>query len=53
MSPPIPRKLWEHPAPETTEMFKFKRSLEQKTGVTLKVYFVTFPTPQKLGCERQ
>ncbi|KEZ44912.1 Acetoacetyl-CoA synthetase [Scedosporium apiospermum] len=36
MSPPIPRKLWEHPAPETTEMFKFKRSLEQKAGVTLK-----------------
>jgi len=27
-------------------MFKFKRSLEQKAGVTLKVYFITFPAPQ-------
>ncbi|PKS08126.1 hypothetical protein jhhlp_005401 [Lomentospora prolificans] len=36
MSPAVPRKLWEHPAPETTAMFKFKRSLEQQAGVTLK-----------------
>ncbi|SPO04656.1 probable acyl-CoA synthetase [Cephalotrichum gorgonifer] len=28
-----PRKLWEHPAPETTAMWKFKSSLEQHAGV--------------------
>ncbi|KAJ4248342.1 hypothetical protein NW764_016513 [Fusarium oxysporum] len=33
MSLPSPRKLWEHPAPETTAMWKFKTSLEQQTVV--------------------
>lgn len=29
---PIPRKLWEHPDPESTQMWKFKTSLEKTTG---------------------
>lgn len=29
---PIPRKLWEHPNPQSTEMWKFKTSLEKSLG---------------------
>ncbi|CAI4214375.1 unnamed protein product [Parascedosporium putredinis] len=36
MSFDIPRKLWEHPAPETTAMFKFKTNLERQTGLHFK-----------------
>lgn len=32
MSVPIPRKLWEHPNPESTTMGKFRRELERATG---------------------
>ncbi|KAJ5662562.1 AMP-dependent synthetase/ligase [Penicillium maclennaniae] len=28
----LPRKLWEHPDPESTTMGRFKRELEQETG---------------------
>ncbi|KAI1614735.1 acetoacetate-CoA ligase [Exophiala viscosa] len=35
---PIPRKLWEHPDPKSTEMYKFKTSLEKKLGTTFKDY---------------
>ena len=34
---PIPRKLWEHPNPKSTEMWKFKTSLEKATGRSFKV----------------
>ncbi|OAL27996.1 acetoacetate-CoA ligase [Fonsecaea nubica] len=29
---PIPRKLWEHPNPQSTDMWKFKVSLEKASG---------------------
>ena len=32
-----PRKLWEHPHPETTQLWKFKTSLEKKLGHTFEV----------------
>ncbi|KAL1953974.1 hypothetical protein VTO42DRAFT_1860 [Malbranchea cinnamomea] len=32
MTLPVPRKLWEHPDPESTNMGKFRRALEQHTG---------------------
>lgn len=28
----LPRKLWQHPAPESTEMGQFQRDLEKSTG---------------------
>ncbi|PYH87664.1 acetyl-CoA synthetase-like protein, partial [Aspergillus ellipticus CBS 707.79] len=35
-SPPAtPRKLWDHPNPNATQMAQFKRSLESTNGVTL------------------
>ncbi|EHY55240.1 hypothetical protein HRR83_009044 [Exophiala dermatitidis] len=35
---PIPRKLWEHPDPKSTEMWKFKTSLEKASGKTFENY---------------
>ncbi|KAJ5730399.1 AMP-dependent synthetase/ligase [Penicillium malachiteum] len=35
---PIPRKLWEHPDPESTAMAQFRRDLEQSTGKQLKSF---------------
>ncbi|KIX09084.1 acetoacetate-CoA ligase [Rhinocladiella mackenziei CBS 650.93] len=35
---PLPRKLWEHPNPTGTEMWKFKTSLERVTGKTFENY---------------
>lgn len=32
MDLPIPRKLWEHPDPTNTQMWKFKTALEKKVG---------------------
>ncbi|KEF51490.1 acetoacetate-CoA ligase [Exophiala aquamarina CBS 119918] len=32
---PIPRKLWEHPKPKSTTMWKFWKSLDKAYGVTL------------------
>jgi hypothetical protein len=29
---PLPRKLWEHPDPESTQMGQFRRELERSTG---------------------
>lgn len=29
---PLPRKLWEHPDPESTAMGRFKRELQLETG---------------------
>lgn len=34
-SHPIPRKLWEHPAPETTLMHRFMRSLNRQHNLSL------------------
>jgi acetoacetyl-CoA synthetase len=34
----LPRKLWEHPDPESTQMAAFKRSLEKDKGVALPDY---------------
>lgn len=42
MSPtnhPVPRKLWEHPDPESTNLGKFRRKLENKTGLKFPVSF--------------
>ncbi len=47
---PAPRKLWEHPHPETTQMYKFKSYLSTQTKTafpdfaTLYTYSVTHPT---------
>ena len=30
--PSIPRKLWQHPDPESTQMGRFRRDLERATG---------------------
>ena len=38
MDYPIPRKLWEHPNPQNTQMWKFKTSLEQSVGRKFKDY---------------
>ncbi|KAL5336753.1 hypothetical protein BJX70DRAFT_268631 [Aspergillus crustosus] len=29
----MPRKLWEHPSPESTQMWAFKQGLEEETGL--------------------
>jgi len=34
---PLPRKLWEHPNPEATNMGRFRRALEERTGVRFAV----------------
>jgi acetoacetyl-CoA synthetase len=34
---PIPRKLWEHPDPKSTTMWKFWKSLEKTYGETFEV----------------
>ena len=33
----IPRKLWEHPDPQSTYMWKFKQSVEKQYGLNLPV----------------
>jgi acetoacetyl-CoA synthetase len=33
----VPRKLWEHPSPESTQMGVFKSRLEKAKGVNLAV----------------
>ena len=38
-TPPVPRKLWEHPAPRTTQLYKFTRALEKKTSLQFPTYF--------------
>ncbi|KIW68310.1 acetoacetate-CoA ligase [Phialophora macrospora] len=35
---PVPRKLWEHPHKETTDMWKFKLALEKAVGRTFDNY---------------
>ncbi|KAI1415253.1 acetoacetyl-coenzyme A synthetase [Hypoxylon sp. FL1857] len=35
---PIPRKLWEHPNPEKTQMYELMQSLNQKHGGSLKTF---------------
>lgn len=37
---PIPRKLWEHPDPESTNMGKFRRALEKHTGLSFAVSLI-------------
>lgn len=45
----LPRKLWEHPAPETTDMWKFKLSLEKAVGQKFADYdaLYSFSTTQR------
>lgn len=38
----VPRKLWEHPNPESTEIAQFKKSLEQAKGVKLPDYHAMY-----------
>jgi len=33
----LPRKLWEHPDPKSTEMYKFMQEVNQKYKLDLKV----------------
>lgn len=33
----LPRKLWEHPDPESTQMWKFMQEVNRKSGRGLKV----------------
>jgi acetoacetyl-CoA synthetase len=35
---PVPRKLWEHPDPSSTQMYKFKQYLAQKTNQSFPDY---------------
>ncbi|KAI1466346.1 acetoacetyl-coenzyme A synthetase [Daldinia caldariorum] len=37
-SVPIPRKLWEHPNPEKTQMHEFMQRLNKKHGLNLKTF---------------
>ncbi|KAK3986283.1 acetoacetyl-CoA synthetase [Cladorrhinum sp. PSN332] len=37
-SHPVPRKLWEHPDPTTTAMYKFMQGLNEKYGLQLKTF---------------
>ncbi|KAE8418536.1 hypothetical protein BDV36DRAFT_295179 [Aspergillus pseudocaelatus] len=37
-SPSIPRKLWEHPCPASTNIGRFRASLERHTGQTLPTF---------------
>lgn len=34
---PMPRKLWEHPDPQSTNMARFMRSVNEKRGMKMKV----------------
>ncbi|KAF9894296.1 hypothetical protein FE257_007799 [Aspergillus nanangensis] len=38
MSTPVPRKLWEHANPQSTQMWTFKTKLEQEKGIKLPSY---------------
>lgn len=38
----IPRKLWEHPNPTSTEVWKFKQSVERKTSQTFQDYHALY-----------
>lgn len=33
----LPRKLWEHPDPKSTEIYKFMQNVNRKHGLNLKV----------------
>ncbi|KAL4802939.1 hypothetical protein BDV18DRAFT_145881 [Aspergillus unguis] len=39
MASDIPRKLWEHPNPKSTEIWRFKESLEKEKGLSLPGYY--------------
>ncbi|ETS77143.1 hypothetical protein PFICI_11017 [Pestalotiopsis fici W106-1] len=39
MAATIPRKLWEHPDPQSTEMYKFMQSVNQKHKLNLKTFW--------------
>jgi len=34
----MPKVLWEHPNPESTQIYKFKKMIERKRGVNLPVW---------------
>lgn len=34
---PVPRKLWEHPDPSSTAMYKFMQEINEKYGLKTKV----------------
>ncbi|RLL95979.1 hypothetical protein CFD26_102570 [Aspergillus turcosus] len=36
-NPPVPRKLWEHPCPASTNIGRFRASLERHTGKTFPI----------------
>lgn len=33
----LPRKLWEHPDPKSTDMYKFMQEVNKKHGLNLQV----------------
>lgn len=43
---PLPRKLWEHPDPKSTQMWDFKVKLEQEKGIVLQVRSSNYSTRQ-------
>ncbi|KAJ5769579.1 Acetoacetyl-CoA synthetase [Penicillium odoratum] len=51
MSVSIPRKLWEHPNPDSTTMGRFRRELEQSTGQRFNVRLqLSAETTEYLTC---
>ncbi|KAL4888203.1 hypothetical protein BDV59DRAFT_211453 [Aspergillus ambiguus] len=38
MAPSLPRKLWEHPDPKSTQMWAFRERLEKEKGISLPTY---------------
>lgn len=42
-SPKVGRKLWEHPNPESTAMYKFMQLANEKHNLKLKVYAYSLP----------
>lgn len=40
MAEVMPRKLWEHPNPRDTEMYKFMQEVNRKHNLNLQVIFL-------------
>lgn len=40
-----PRKLWQHPDPTSTDMWKFMQASNQKRGLNMQVRSCLFPNP--------
>lgn len=38
----LPRKLWEHPNPQSTQMWAFKKTLEEQKGLDFPVRILLY-----------